>query len=206
MLQLLLAVAMDDRGVTLTDAAARVGLSASTTLRQLRSLEAAGLLRRDEDQRYVPGAQLTELSRRVFIGESLVAAAQPELDVLSRATGESAYLAVARGGDHAVYLASAPGAHALRHSGWLGREFPRADTAVDDALHGRLDADGVCVRDGSLEPGITAISAPVTTASGVVGALSVVGPSFRLVGGALRAARREVGASTRRLSATLGVG
>src|SRR6476620_8870876 len=92
-LQLLMAVGGSPVPLSLTEAAARVGLVPSTALRQLRALEAAGLLARDEnDQLYRPGPRLLQLARTVFVGQSLPTAAQPFLDQLAAATGESAYL------------------------------------------------------------------------------------------------------------------
>ena len=206
-LQLLSVVGASPTGMTLTEAAAAVGLVPSTALRQLRSLEAAGLLVRDfDDQTYRPGPQLEDLSRTVFVGRSLAGAAQPFLDQLALLTGESAYLAISETKREAVYVATAPGRHALRHSGWLGRGFNSAGTAVGAALRGRVDDDGSSCRAGTLEPGITAISAPVRARAGIVAAINIVGPSFRLVGDDLASSRRAVVAAAVSLSAALGHG
>lgn len=207
-LQLLTAVGGSPIPLSLTEAAAQVGLVPSTALRQLRALEAAGLLERnDDDQLYRPGPRLVDLARTVFVGQSLPAAAQPVLDHLATTTGESAYLAVADAPRRAVYVATSAGLHALRHSGWLGRSFATASTAVGAALNGRVDADGCIAREGTLEAGITAVSAPVRAGGGsssIVAALSVVGPTFRLKGETLAEIRRAVDASARQFSTTLG--
>jgi len=204
-LQLLCVVGGSAQGLSLTEAAASVGLVPSTALRQLRSLEAAGLLvRGDEDQLYRPGPRLVSLSRTVFVGHSLATAAQPFLDELAACTGESAYLAIEQPRRRAVYVATAPGQHALRHSGWLGRGFASSKTAAGAALDGRVDDDAVVVREGKLEPGITAVSAPVRSPNGIVAAVSLVGPSFRLVGADLASARIRVATAARQLSETLG--
>ena len=105
-----------------------------------------------------------------------------------------------------MYVATAAGLHALRHSGWLGRSFATASTAVGAALNGRVDADGCIAREGTLEAGITAVSAPVRAGGGsssIVAALSVVGPTFRLKGETLAEIRRAVDASARQFSTTL---
>ena len=203
-LQLLTAVGTASDGLSLTEAAANAGLVPSTALRQLRSLEAAGLVVRDADQTYRAGPALVELSRTVFVGRSFVSAAQPFLDQLAVATGESAYLAIAKGTRRAAYIATAPGEHSLRHSGWLGREFNSGGTAVGAALGGRADVDGAVTRTDRLELGITAVSATVRSARGIVGALSVVGPTFRLTGHALRVAQESVACQARELSVALG--
>ncbi len=204
-LQLLCVIGASTEGLSLTEAAAKVGLVPSTALRQLRSLEAAGLLVRDgDDQIYRPGPTLIELSTTIFIGSSLVTVAQPFLDELAHRTGESAYLALAETPQSAVYIAKASGTHALRHSGWLGRGFASKSTAVGSALRGKTDADGVVSRVGVLEPGITAVSAPIRSSRGIVAAINVVGPSFRLSGIDLAQVRRAVAAAAIGLSGALG--
>lgn len=205
-LQLLIAIAEHQRGMSLTEAAQSVGLSPSTALRQLRSLEAAQLLERGEDdQMYRSGPELLRISRIVFAGESLSAIAQPILNDLAASTGESAYLAVRNGNRQAVYVADAPGHHALRHSGWLGKSFGSPGTAVGLALDGKVDADGVVTRVGRLEPEITACAAPIFAASReVIGALNVVGPSFRLNGSLLDEVRTIVADRADQLSNLLG--
>lgn len=204
-LQLLSTVGASASGMTLTEAAAAVGLVPSTALRQLRSLEASGLLiRDDDDQLYRPGPRLIDLARTVFVGHSLTAVAQPFLDELAHLTGESAYLAVSQSARTAVYVASATGRHALRHSGWLGRGFAKNATAVGAALRNRVDDDGVVSRDDTLEAGITAVSGPIVTSTGVVAAINLVGPSFRLCNDELVAGRRAVADAAASLSAALG--
>lgn len=204
-LHLLCVVGGSPHGLSLTEAAALVDLVPSTALRQLRSLEASGLLIRNEtDQLYRPGPELVKLARTVFAGQSMASTAQPFLDALARTTGESTYLAVVDTPRRVVYVANAPGMHALRHSGWLGRSFASSGTAVGAALHGRTDRDGTITRDGRLEAGITAVSAPVHSPSGIIAAINVVGPSFRLTGEQLDAVRADVRAAATQLSETLG--
>lgn len=209
MLQLLTTVGGSPVPLSLTESAGRVGLVPSTALRQLRALEAAGLLERNgDDQLYRPGPRLLDLARTVFVGQSLPIAAQPFLDQLASTTGESAYLAVAAAPRRAMYVATAAGPHALRHSGWLGRSFALASTAVGAALAGRVDGDGCVAREGVLEAGITAVSAPVRVggpaSSNIVAALSVVGPTFRLEADDLVEVRRSLVTAAQQLSLTLG--
>jgi urocanate hydratase len=202
-LQLLTVVGSAPHGMSLTAAAAKVGLVPSTAVRQLRSLEAAGFLTRDDaDQTYHPGPQLIALSHTLFVGRSLPGVAQPFLDELAQLTGESAYLAVPESSRSAVYVATSPGQHALRHSGWLGRGFTTASTAVGAALRGRADQDGVVSRVGRLEKGITAVAAPVRAHGGIVAAINVVGPSFRMKGVRLIRVRRAVANAAVSLAAT----
>jgi IclR family transcriptional regulator, acetate operon repressor len=200
-LQLLIAVAGSAKPINLSDAATLVDLVPSTALRQLRSLEASGLVTRNEQtQLYQAGPELIRLAGLVFVGHSLTALAQPHLDALALSIGESAYFAVSADGDQAIYIAAAPGHHALRHSGWMGRAFGAGSTAVGEALAGRVDTDQVVSRVGQLEPGITAIAATVHSSTGILGAINLVGPSFRLEGPALQVARLAVAAAAARFS------
>lgn len=204
-LALLRVVADHPEGIALADAARAVDLTPSTALRQLRSLESAGFAARDEDGRFVPGGELVRIARSLASTASLPRLAEPVLAELSSTTGESAYLAEPAGSRHAVYAAMAPGTHAVRHVSWLGQRVPRAGTAVGAALAGKVDADGAAVRTDAVEDGVTAISAPVVGPNGdVVAAISVVGPSYRLQGRALRAAVAAVAQQAASLSASAG--
>ena len=106
----------------------------------------------------------------------------------------------------AVYVASRPGSHAVRHVSWLGQRVTRRSSAVGAALAGKVDEAGVAIRLDAVEEGITAVSAPVRGADGkVIAAVSVVGPSFRLHGAALTDAAAAVAASARAIEHALGV-
>ncbi|MFZ4718300.1 MAG: IclR family transcriptional regulator [Ilumatobacteraceae bacterium] len=192
-LALLRVVADHPDGIALADAARAVELTPSTALRQLRSLESAGFADRDGDGRFVPGGELLRIARALATGTTLPRLAEPVLAQLATGTGESAYLAEPVDARHAVYAAMAPGTHAVRHVSWLGQRVPRKGTAVGAALAGQLDANGTVVRSDAVEDGVTAVSAPVRDAAGaVVAALSIVGPSYRLQGAALRRAATAV--------------
>ena len=193
-------------GIALADAARAVDLSASTALRQLRSLEAAGFASRSADGRYVPGPELLRIARALSTTATLPRLADAALLQLATVTGESAYLAEAADAHHAVYVASRPGSHAVRHVSWLGQRVTRRNSAVGEALAGRVDSRGVAVRLDAVEAGITAVSAPVRGADGkVLAAVSVVGPSFRLHGHALETADAAVAACAAAVERALGV-
>ena len=204
-LRLVRVVAEHPHGLVLADLARAVDLSASTALRQLRSLDAAGFAVRRADGRWVPGPELLRLARTLAATATLPRLAEPELAALADALGESAYLAEAADDDTAVYVAMESGTHAVRHVSWLGHTVPRLGTAVGRALVGDVDLDGVAVREDAVESGITAVSAPVRDGSGqVVAAISVVGPSFRLREAVLVAARVAVAAHAASLSRLAG--
>lgn len=192
-------------GITLADAARAVELSPSTALRQLRSLEMAGFASRSAEGRYLPGPELLRIARSLVATATLPRLADAALLTLAATTGESAYLAEVADSRYAVYVASHPGSHAVRHVSWLGQRVTRRASAVGAALAGKVDADGVAVRLDAVEPGITAVCAPVSDGSGqVVGAVSVVGPSFRLTGRELTAARAQVAKCAKAIEQALG--
>jgi urocanate hydratase len=204
-LALLRVVADHPDGIALADAARAVDLTPSTALRQLRSLEAAGFAARDDDGRFSPGPELLRIARSLAGSAALPRLAEASLAALAAATGESAYLAEPVDARHAVYAAMEPGTHAVRHVSWLGQRVTRKGTALGAALAGDVEADGTAVRSDAVEDGITAVSAPVHGARGeVIGALSVVGPSFRLTGTRLRTARAAVAREAAALSASAG--
>ena len=193
-------------GIALADAARAVDLSASTALRQLRSLEAAGFTSRSTDGRYLPGPELLRIARALSTTATLPRLADAALLALATSTGESAYLAEAADAHHAVYVASRPGSHAVRHVSWLGQRVSRRNSAVGAALAGRVDDTGVAIRLDAVEDGITAISAPVRGADGtLMAAVSLVGPSFRLHDETLALAAAEVVAAARAVEHALGI-
>ena len=84
-------------------------------------------------------------------------------------------------------------------------EFPTQGEAFRALLEGRVDADGVAVRTDAVEEGVTAVAAPVRgTGGAVVGAISLLGPAFRLRGRALAAARAQVARHAAELGAEYG--
>ena len=204
-LSLVRVIADHPAGIALADAARAVDLSPSTALRQLRSLESAGFAERNDDGRFLPGPELLRIARSLASSVALPRLAEPVLLALAEATGESAYLAEPANGSFAIYAAMEPGRHAVRHVSWLGQRVPRRGTAVGAALAGRVDDDGVAVRHDAVEGGVTAVSAPVRAGrGGVVAAVSVVGPSYRMVGPALASVRAVVAREALVLSSLAG--
>ena len=122
--------------LSLTVAAARTDMPASTALRHLRVLIDYGYLVKNDSGTYSVGPSFLRLALASLQSgpyARLNAAAQPELERLVEATEESAYLAV-RDGDEAVYIATVEGSRAIRHVGWVGRSVPIDGTAVGQSL------------------------------------------------------------------------
>ena len=203
-LSLLREIADNPDGMALAELAREVGLNASTALRQLRSLEAAGFAVRGKSGDWEPGPELLRISRSLVAYATLPRLAAPLLAEIAGATGESVYLAEPVDAATAVYVAMEAGSYAIRHVSWLGRTVPRRGSAVGQALAGRVDADGVVVVEDAVETGVTAVAAPVRGTSGAIeAAVSLVGPSFRLDGQALARARQLVASSAVQLQSQL---
>ena len=184
--------------LSLTAAAARTDMPASTALRHLRVLTDRGYLVKDKSWLYSVGpafvrTALASLQSGPYA--RLTSAAQPELERLVEATEESAYLAVRDGGS-AVYIATVESRRAIRHVGWVGRSVPIDGTAVGAALLAAPLARGArpepVINTGAIESDVTAVCAPVHGLGGPVAALSVLGPADRLVGTRLRTATDAV--------------
>jgi urocanate hydratase len=180
-------------------------LPPSTALRLLRTLEAAGFVRRGSDGWFRAGTRLIQLGAAAFGRQELVRLGEPALQRLVEATGESAYLSIAGPGDTAIYVAMVEGTHPVRHTSWVGRAVPMAGLAVGRALRGPVPPEGyVAERDGS-DPDVTAIAAPVLRPGGVAGALSVIGPTYRIDDATMHAYGAAVRAEAGALSATFGL-
>ena len=175
----LLAAVTEQPRLSLTEAARATELPASTALRLLRSLEGSGFVARDDDGAYRPGVRLIQLGARAFSRDSLVQLARGPMDHVVAATGESVYLSVTTPPDSAVYLAIVEGTHSVRHTNWVGRTVPLAGTAVGDALRGSVAAGDYTLRTRSVEKDVTSLSAPISVAGTVVGALSTLVPAYR---------------------------
>ncbi|MET1156166.1 helix-turn-helix domain-containing protein [Arthrobacter sp.] len=175
----LLRIVCENDGVKLADAAKAVGLSASTALRLLRTLEANGFAAKRGNALYRPGFRMVQLGVQALSHESLVDAGRDVLRTLVDRTGESAYLSVTAGNEHGLYVAIEEGTHSVRHMNWVGRTFPIAGSAAGAALSGRVGRGTFTVMADSVEADVTAVAAPVFAGDKVVAALSIVAPSYR---------------------------
>ena len=194
----LLDTVITEGALSLTAAASRTGMPASTALRHLRVLTDRGYLVKNDAGTYAAGTSFMRIalaSLQTGPYARLIAAAQPELESLVATTEESAYLAV-RDGDEAVYIATVEGRRAIRHVGWVGRSVPIDGTAVGQALLSAPPLPGSRPRSvfntGAIEPDVTAVCAAVYGSAGPVAALSVLGPADRLAGTRLEAADAAV--------------
>ncbi|WP_083501712.1 IclR family transcriptional regulator domain-containing protein [Sphaerimonospora mesophila] len=199
-------VATSSGGLTLTAAAREADLALSTTARLLKALEVSGFVWRDSSSLYHAGPRMLQAGAIALGNLPIYKVAEPHLRDLADFTGETAYLVVPEGDDHALYLRQVESPRAIRHATWAGRAIPTIGTAVGAALKGRLTAGGFTTSRGTtVEPEAAAAAAPVHDSTGsIVAALSIIGPSFRISDEDLQTFARAVAKHAQSLSAELG--
>jgi IclR family acetate operon transcriptional repressor len=200
----LLALVCDGGAPSLSECARRSRLPASTALRLLRTLEVRGFVRRNEHGSFIPGTRVLQVGAMALGRESLIRLGEPGLQRIVDATGESAYLSMRGPGDTAVYVAVAEGTRAVRHTSWVGRSVPMDGLAVGEVFTGRTPPCGYVAQRDRHEPDVTAVVAPVTSPGGIAGAVSLLGPSYRISDATMQEFGRIVSAEARRVSEQLG--
>jgi IclR family acetate operon transcriptional repressor len=196
--------------VSFSELAAATGLAKSTTSRLLFALERHGLVRREANNGYRPGALFVRYAWRAGREAGLVEVARPFLDRLGDQTGETVNLGIPSRG-LVEQIAQVDSRYVLGGTNWVGRAVPLHCTAQGKVLlaygaaelpAGRLDRltehtitkravlslqlaevrrHSFAVTAEELEPGLVAVAAPVFREGGaIVAALSVSGPVARL--------------------------
>lgn len=220
--------------LTFTELTAVTGLAKSTTSRLLLALERNHLVRRDDHGRFLPGEMFVSFAWRSGADASLVAVAQPFLDRLGKATGETINLGVAVG-NTVAQIAQVDSTYLIGGTNWVGRSVPLHASGLGKVLlaygavkqpGGELErctdrtvtseralraelaavrARGYAVTDEELERGLIAFAAPVFRYDGtVVAALSVSAPTTRMTKDAAANAVRHCVDEAAGLSAALG--
>jgi DNA-binding IclR family transcriptional regulator len=209
--QLLTLVLDSDEPLGVGDLAHAAELPKSTASRLVSSLERHGLVRRNGARGKVEaGPAILRFAHRGVVERNLVELAQAPLDTLGERSGETINLAVPglRGVEH---LAQVDSIHFLGTGQWVGRAVDYHTTAVGKVLvaYGaaelppgrlrrvapatvvdravlaaefeRVREDAFAVAVDELEPGLTAIAAPVHgPTADVIAALAISGPTLRL--------------------------
>jgi DNA-binding IclR family transcriptional regulator len=180
---------------SLADLVTATGLSRATAHRLAVALAVHGLVRRDDEGRFVLGLRLIGLGHAAAEAVPGWLDARPALLWLQEQTGESVQLYV-RDGDERVCVESLEAPHELRTIVPVGARLP-----LDRGSAGRvLSAPAAAPADGrrwvasvgERAPGVASVSAPVADPSGrVVAAVSVSGPIDRTT----RAPGRRYGAA-----------
>lgn len=189
---------------SLTECARRAGLPPSTALRLLRTMETAGFVTRNDEGAFGAGPRMIQLGAAAIGRNALARLATPALQRIVEATGESAYLSVPGVRRTAIYIAMVEGSHSVRHTSWIGRAVSLEGLALGRVLGDELPAAGYVAERDRLEPDVTAIVAPIRYPGGVAGALSVLGPTYRIDDETMRRYGGIVAAEGRALSTRLG--
>jgi IclR family transcriptional regulator, acetate operon repressor len=232
--QLLVRVVESDRPTSVGELAETTGIPRSTTSRLVGALERQGLLQRDAARASVrPGPILVRFAQRGFDEADLVGLSGPTLDRIAAETGETVNLAVPTplGVEQ---LSQRDSRHFLGSTNWVGRRVPFHCSAVGrifvafgaaELPNGRLEQRtrftivsrmqleqeletvrkrGYATVTEELEEGLWAVAAGVTGATGIVGAISVSGPTIRLREGLLDEIGVKLVGEATTLSARLG--
>jgi DNA-binding IclR family transcriptional regulator len=169
--------AVDVHPVSASEIARRTGLSVSTVHRLALSMVEYEFLRRDSDGRFRTGQR--------FVRSALENAALPILARLRDTTAETSQLWVRHGGDR-LCLATADSTHTLRATLPVGTRQPLPAgsagrlLAHEDEAWAQIERHGWVESVGMRTPGLGSVSAPVTVAGELVGAVCVAVPLARV--------------------------
>ncbi|WJK33958.1 helix-turn-helix domain-containing protein [Solwaraspora sp. WMMA2065] len=172
-LRLLGLVAEATGGITVTEAAGRLGIGRAAVYRLATTLAAHGMLRRDTAGRLRLGAGLLQLARRA---QPLLAdAALPALRRLAESSGATAHLTVADGAEAVALTVVEPSWTAFHVAYRAGSRHPVGRGAAGRAiLAGRDGTPGPVTSSGELQPGAYGVAAPVLGVPGLEASVGVV--------------------------------
>lgn len=172
-LRLLHLVAEATGGLTVTEAAARLGVGRAVVYRLLGTLTEHGMLRRDSAGRLHLGAGLLHLARRA---QPLLAdGALPALRRLAEQTGATAHLTVVDGGEGMALAVVEPSWTAFHVAYRTGARHPLERGAAGRAiLAGRLGRSEPVASSGELQAGAYGVAAPVLGVAGLEASVGVV--------------------------------
>jgi DNA-binding IclR family transcriptional regulator len=119
--------------MTFTELSATTGLAKSTTSRLLLALERNGLVRRDDHGRFLPGEMFVSFAWRGGAEAGLIAVAQPFLERLGKATGETINLGVSNNG-MVEQIAQVDSTYLIGGTNWVGMSVPLHCSALGKVL------------------------------------------------------------------------
>jgi DNA-binding IclR family transcriptional regulator len=172
-LRLLQLVADAPTGLTVTEAAARLGVGRAVVYRLATTLAEHGMVRRDTAGRLRLGAGVLHLARRA---QPLVAdAALPSLRRLAEEVGATAHLTIAEGGEALALAVVEPSWTQFHVAYRTGSRHPLEQGAAGQAiLAGRAGDLGYVSSSGQLQPGAYGVAAPVPDVEGLEASVGVV--------------------------------
>jgi DNA-binding IclR family transcriptional regulator len=196
-LRLLQLVADTAGGLTMTEAAARLGVGRAVVYRLAGTLAEHGLVRRDTDGRLRLGTGLLHLARRA---QPLVAdAALPALRRLAEHVGATAHLTIADAGEALAVAVVEPSWTQLHVAYRTGSRHPLDRGAAGRAiLAGRQGLQEYVTTSGELQPGAYGVAAPVPGLDRLeasVGVVALAPLDVEATGPRVMAAAAEIGAA-----------
>jgi DNA-binding IclR family transcriptional regulator len=172
-LRLLHVVAETAAGVTVTEAAARLGVGRAVIYRLAATLAAHGMVRRDASGRLRLGAGVLHLANRA---QPLIAeAARPALRRLAEQVGATAHLTIAEGNEAVALVVVEPSWTSFHVAYRSGSRHPLDRGAAGRAiLAGRRGERGCQSSSGELQPGAYGMAAPILGVDGLEASVGVV--------------------------------
>ena len=193
-LRLLHLVADAAGGLTVTEAAARLGVGRAVVYRLVGALTEHGMVRRDVAGRLRLGGGLLHLARRAQ--PLLAEGALPALRRLAEQAGATAHLTVVEGGEGVALAVVEPSWTAFHVAYRTGSRHPLDRGAAGRAiLAGRLGLADPIPTSGELQPGAYGVAAPVLGVAGLeasVGVVALVPLDVTAVGGQVLAAAAAI--------------
>ncbi|WP_089157428.1 IclR family transcriptional regulator [Micromonospora sp. NBS 11-29] len=172
-LRLLHLVADAPGGLTVTEAAHRLGIGRAAVYRLVGALTAHGMIRRDGEGRLRLGVGVLHLARRAQ--PLLAEGALPALRRLAERTGATAHLTVVEGGEGVALAVVEPSWTAFHVAYRTGSRHPLERGAAGRAvLAGRTGDPGPVGTSGELQSGAYGVAAPVLGVPGLEGSVGVV--------------------------------
>jgi DNA-binding IclR family transcriptional regulator len=172
-LRLLHLVADTPAGLTMTEAATRLGVGRAVVYRLAATLSEHGMVRRDRSGRLRLGAGILHLARRA---QPLVAdAALPALRHLAEAVGATAHLTIADGGEAYALAVVEPSWTQFHVAYRAGSRHPLESGAAGKAiLAGRRGDFAAVTTKGELQQGAHGVAAAVPGVEGLEASVGVV--------------------------------
>ncbi|MGH3738708.1 MAG: IclR family transcriptional regulator [Micromonosporaceae bacterium] len=172
-LRLLSLVADTPAGLTITEAASRLGVGRTVVYRLVATLAAHGLLRRDAGGRLRLGMAVLELAQRA---QPLIShAALTPLRQLAEKAGATAHLTIADGGEALALLVVEPSWTQFHVAYRTGSRHPLELGAAGRAIiAGRDGESGYVTSAGELQPGAHGVAAPILGVDGLEASVGVV--------------------------------
>lgn len=172
-LRLLHLVADAPGGLTVTEAAVRLGVGRAVVYRLVGALTEHGMLRRDAGGRLRLGAGVLHLARRAQ--PLLAEGALPALRRLAEQAGATAHLTVVESGEAVALAVVEPSWTSFHVAYRTGTRHPLERGAAGQAiLAGRSGQPRPVATSGELQPGAYGVAAPVLGVPGLEASVGVV--------------------------------